>query len=60
MYLIVEVNEYYILSLEVFINEENVEEYLEESLESKDVRLIINGKVIYVGKIIKLEIYYKG
>ncbi|AQR91915.1 hypothetical protein [Clostridium saccharobutylicum] len=60
LHLIAQVNEHHTLSLEALINEENAEEYLEESLESKDVRLTINGKVIYVGKIIKLEIHYKG
>lgn len=59
LHLIAQVNEHHTLSLEALINEENAEEYLEESLESKDVRLTINGKVIYVGKIIKLEIHYK-
>ncbi|NOW04348.1 hypothetical protein [Clostridium beijerinckii] len=60
MHLIAEVNEHHILSLEALISEENAEEYLEESVEGKDIRLFIDGKVIYVGKIIKLEIRYKG
>lgn len=60
LYFIAEVNEHHTLNIEALINEENAEVYLEESVEGKDVSLFIDGKVIYVGKIIKLEIHYKG
>ncbi len=60
LHLIAEVNKHHTLSLEALINQENAEKYLEESVEGKDIRLLIDGKIIYVGKIIKLEIHYKG
>ncbi|AQR96126.1 hypothetical protein [Clostridium saccharoperbutylacetonicum] len=55
-----EVNEHHTLKLEALISEENAEKYLEESVDWKEVKLLVNKTPIYVGKIIKLEICYKG
>ncbi|BCZ47340.1 hypothetical protein psyc5s11_34070 [Clostridium gelidum] len=60
LHLVAEVNEHHKVSLEALIEEENAEKYLEESVEGKEIKLFIDEKVIYVGKIIKLEISYKG
>ncbi|WP_297422725.1 hypothetical protein [Clostridium sp.] len=60
LHFIAEINEHHTLTLEALINEENAEEYLEESVEGKEVKLIVGEKVIFVGKIIELQIYYRG
>lgn len=58
--LIAEVNAHHTLNLEFLIEEENVEKYLEESVQGKEVKLFIDEKIIYLGKIIEIEISYKG
>lgn len=55
-----EVNEHHTLNLEGLIDEENAAKYLEESVDGKKIKLFINKTPVYVGKIIKLEICYKG
>ncbi|GAA0077310.1 hypothetical protein UT300005_16880 [Clostridium sp. CTA-5] len=52
-------NEHYMLSLHALIEEENVEQYLGESVEGKQIKLLINENVIYIGKIIEVQISYK-
>jgi len=60
LHYIAKVNEHQTLTLEALISEENSEKYIQESVEGKDVRLIINERVVYTGKIIELQICYKG
>lgn len=60
LHFIAEVNEHHRLSLVALIDEENAEKYLMESVEGKEIKLNIKEEVIYVGKIIEFEIYYRG
>lgn len=52
-------NEHYRFDLEAVIEEKNMDKYMMESSKDKEIKVYINNKIIYVGKIIGIEILYK-
>ncbi|WP_315077917.1 hypothetical protein [uncultured Clostridium sp.] len=51
-----EINEHHTFNIKALIDENNVDKYLNEDTENKQIKLIINNNIIYVGKIIELKI----
>ena len=53
-------NEHYYLTLDALIDEQWVEQYLNESIINKQVTVIIQQKIIYIGRIHELKIESRG
>ncbi len=59
IYYIAEMNHHHYLTLKLIVKEDQLEVYTTNSTEGKQVRLLIQNKPIFNGKIIKLQASYK-
>ena len=58
IYFIAQMNDHQYLTLDVTIEATKLEEYITNSTEGKQIKVLLDGKIIYVGKVIKLQAKY--
>lgn len=57
--LIEKINEHHKLTIKTLIDNENIEKYIEKNAEDKKISVSIHNKIVYNGKLAKVEVIYE-